>query len=138
MRYCFLHAGPCSGWSDLGFSSKQIVPGLAIHAIACWTSTTKSREPAACATLKPSDKIQDRKPGFDAELQLCSGLVPSLREGFRLARLARSGSRDLVVDLQQAMACIALTFRPGKICFELKSRSEHGPRMQKAVTHSDS
>ena len=35
-----------------------------------------------------------------------------------------AGSRDLFVDLQQAMACIALTFHPGTICFELKSRSD--------------
>jgi len=34
------------------------------------------------------------------------------------------GSRDLVVDIQQAMACIALTFHPGTICFELHSRSD--------------
>ena len=48
-----------------------------------------------------------------------------------------AGSRDLVIDVQQAMACI--TFHPGMICFELKSTSpEHGPRMQEAVTYSDS
>ena len=35
-----------------------------------------------------------------------------------------AGSQDLVVDVQQAMACIALTFHPGTICFELKSRSD--------------
>ena len=123
MSYCFLHAGPCSGWSDLDFSSKQIVPGLAIYSIACWTSTSKSCEPAVLPRSLQT-KSRTESPASTLNCNSCSGLVPSLGEGFRLVRSARSGSRDLVVDLQQAMACIALTFRPGSICFELKSRSD--------------
>ena len=41
-------------------------------------------------------------------------------------------SRDLVIDVQQAMACIALTFHPGMICFEPQNT------VLEAVTHSDS
>ena len=115
--------GPCSGL----VSSKQIVPGRkvrAIHAVACCRSTTKSREPlraSSGATLKPSDKIQNRRPGFDAELTSTRAAVSF---PVYVKAVARSRSRDLVVDLQQAMACIALTFRPGTICFELKLRSD--------------
>ena len=48
-----------------------------------------------------------------------------------------AGSWDLVIDIQQAMECIS--FHLGTICFELKSTSqEHSPRMQEAVTYSDS
>ena len=49
-----------------------------------------------------------------------------------------AGSRDIVVDVQQAMVCIAVSFHPGTICFELQHMVPHGPRMQEAVTHSDS
>ena len=47
----------------------------------------------------------------------------SVLDFIRRLQASMAGSRDLVVDVQQAMACIALTFHPG-ICFELKSRSD--------------
>ena len=48
----------------------------------------------------------------------------SVLDFIRRLQASMAGSRDLVVDVQQAMACIALTFHPGMICFELKSRSD--------------
>ena len=35
-----------------------------------------------------------------------------------------AGLQDLVINVQQAMVCIAPVFYPGMICFELKSRSD--------------
>ena len=95
------------GWSDLDFSSNQIVPGRkvwAIHAIACWTSTTKSREPlwASRASLKLSRGLGTRplhelKLSFEPRLSVLD-IVWKLQG-------STAGSRDLVVDVQQAMAC---------------------------------
>ena len=121
--------GRVLGWSDLDFSSK--------HAIACWTSTTslslvsqlvwslqtKSRsetwEQKARVQSSTSTRSQTTAR-IEVELRtwaFCSGFVRKLQA-------STAGSRDLVVDVQQAMACIALTFHPGTICFELKSRSD--------------
>ena len=49
-----------------------------------------------------------------------------------------AGSQDIVIDVQQAMVCIALFFNPGTICFEPQNTVPHGPCMQEAVTCSDS
>ena len=35
-----------------------------------------------------------------------------------MLQASTAGSRDTVVDVQQAMVCIALSFHPGTICFE--------------------
>ena len=40
-----------------------------------------------------------------------------------------AGSRDIVVNVQQAMVCISLTFHPGTICFEPQNTVPHGPCM---------
>ena len=83
----------------------------------------------ALITLHTRVEVELRTRAF------CSGFVWRLQA-------STAGSRDLVVDVQQAMACNVLTFHPGTICFELKSRSDqprtrspHAP--QEAVTHSD-
>ena len=53
---------------------------------------------------------------------------------FRLYSTA--SQRDMVVHVQQAMACIALTFHPGTIGFE--PQNTVSACMQEAVTDSDS
>ena len=69
----------------------------------------------------PSDKIQNKKPRFEAQIQLVQW---SHSQTVWRLQVSTDGSWDLVVNIQQAMACITLTFHPWTIYFELKSRSD--------------
>ena len=53
-----------------------------------------------------------------------------------MLQASTAGLQDIVVDVQQAMVYIALTFHPGTICFKSQNTVSHGPHMQEAVTHS--
>ena len=64
---------------------------------------------------------QGTRPLHELKLSFKPGL--SVLDFVWRLQASTAGSRDLVIDGQQAMTCIALTFHPGMICFELKSRS---------------
>ena len=71
------------------------------------------------------------------------GCLYSLDTGafcFGKLQASTAGSLDLVVDVQQTLASIAVTFHPGTICFELKSRSDQlrARSPQEPLTRSDS
>ena len=55
-----------------------------------------------------------------------------------MLQASTAGLQDIVVDVQQAMVYIALTFHPGTICFKSQNTVSRGPHMQEAVTHSGS
>ena len=74
------------GWSDLDFSSKQIVPSWKVrvlHGIASWTSTTKSHE------LAWSLHTKSRTESLDSKLKL--SFEPGLHQDTSLSSL---GTKD--------------------------------------------
>ena len=102
-------------------------------------------------TKSRTETCENRKPGFKAQLQLLPRPLHKLKLSFECGlsvldfvwrlQASTAGSWDLVIDVQQAMACIALTFHPETICFDLKSRSDQPrtpSRMQEARGSSNS